>query len=239
MWTAVLVLAIAVNFEPIRIGLITLTLSRPRPTLQLLTFLCGSCTMSIGAGLLILFVIPHGPLSAARLDNGKPQIVIGLLAVLIAAVLATNVSAGRFTRRPRTGAEAGDRGLGALPAAPPQTPGHLSALARRLLQGSSPWFSGAAGVSVALPSIDYVALLLLITTSGAAPVVQTGALLTFVAVANAVVLVPVVSSLVTPDKTHAFLEKLRDWIRTRRRRDVAAVLAMAGCLMTAAGICGL
>jgi len=40
MLATVLVMAVAVIFEPVRIGLAVLMLNRPRPVLQLLAFLC-------------------------------------------------------------------------------------------------------------------------------------------------------------------------------------------------------
>ena len=70
MWTTVLVLAIAVNFEPTRIGLVPLMLVRPRPLLQLFAFLCGCLAMTLSIGLLVLFVsteVPwHGQDSTAQ-----------------------------------------------------------------------------------------------------------------------------------------------------------------------------
>jgi hypothetical protein len=57
VWATVLVLAISVIFEPIRIGLVVLMLNRRRPLLQLLAFLCGGLTMGVGAGLVVLFIL--------------------------------------------------------------------------------------------------------------------------------------------------------------------------------------
>jgi hypothetical protein len=227
MWTAVLVLATAVNFEPTRIGLIGLMLSRPRPMLQLLAFMCGCLVMSASVGLLVLFVVHHGHFRAPSFDGSKAQVAIGLVALLIAALLATNLSPGRFTRRvERQSAQAN-----ALE--------KLSTRLRGLVQGSSPWFSGAMGVSVALPSIDYLALLVLIAASGAAPTAQAAALLTFLVVANAVAAIPLASYVVAPARTRAVLEKLHIWVRARTRRDYAVLVAVAGCVMIAVGISGL
>ena len=102
MWTSVLVLAMAVNFEPIRIGLITLMLSGPRPMLQLLAFITGSFAMSISVGFPVLFVFHHGLFGVTNTDGSKAQIVIGVLILLIAVLLTTNFPAGRFARRPTT-----------------------------------------------------------------------------------------------------------------------------------------
>jgi hypothetical protein len=65
--------------------------------------------------------------------------VVGLLILLIAVLLTTDLTGGRFT---------------------------LSTRARSLLQGGSPWFSGMMAMSAALPSVDYMARLVLIAASG-------------------------------------------------------------------------
>ena len=231
MRTSVLVLAMAVNFEPIRIGLITLMLSGPRPMLQLLAFITGSFAMSISVGFPVLFVFHHGLFGVTNTDGSKAQIVIGVLILLIAVLLTTNFPAGRFARRPTTPMEQTPL---------EQTPiEKQSARARSLLQGGSPWFSGVMGMSAALPSVDYMALLVLIAASGATPVAQAGALLTFIVVANALAAIPLGSYLIAPAKTGALLGRFHDWIRARRRRDFAALLAMAGCIVLALGITGL
>ncbi len=225
MWTTVLVMAIAVSFEPIRIGLTVMMLNRPRPIRQLLAFLCGGFVMGVSVGLFVLFILRHRLSAATNFTVPKVQIVIGLLAMLAAAVLATNISARRFQRGPLSGAAVeGDAGVSTR---------------TRLLQGSSLWVAGVVGSGIALPSVDYMAALAVILASGAPPAAQTGALLMFIVVAFALVEIPLIGYLVAPDKTRELMAALNDWIRSRRRRDVAVVLAAAGCVMLAVGIAGL
>src|SRR5262249_29843260 len=57
MWTTLVVIAIALSIEPVRIGLTVLMLNRPRPMVQLLTFLCGGFAMGFGVNLVVLFVL--------------------------------------------------------------------------------------------------------------------------------------------------------------------------------------
>ncbi|MBU9764975.1 GAP family protein [Mycobacterium sp. TNTM28] len=236
MWITVLGLAIAVNFEPMRLGLITLALGRPRPVLQLLAFLCGSFLMSVTAGLIVLFVVRPGVLGAPEFSTAKIQVVFGVLAVLAAAVLASKLPLGRFARTP----DAAITATGGPP--PPGQSRTLTFVASRvkgLVRGSSPWFSGAMGLAIALPSIDYLALLILIGTSGAAPLDQLGLLITFVAVANTVVAIPIASFLVAPAATQARLEAMRAWVLARTRRDVALILTLAGAALVTVGVAGL
>lgn len=225
-------LAIAVNFEPIRLGLITLALGRPRPALQLLAFLSGSFVMSVTAGLIVLFVLRPGLLAVPQFGAGKIQIGFGVLALLLAALLASKMPLGQFSGTPEA-------------AGSPSSPGHSAAVqfvtsrVKGLVGGSSAWFSGAMGLTIALPSIDYVALLVLIATSGTAPLNQVGMLVTFVTVANIVVALPIASLLVAPEATRARLEAMRAWVHARTRRDVALVLTVAGIALVVLGVSGL
>jgi Sap, sulfolipid-1-addressing protein len=211
MWITILVMAIAVSMEPFRIGMTVLMLNRPRPVLQLLAFLSGGFAMGAAVGLVVIFAFRPGLLWSAHFTLPKVQIAIGVLAVLMAALLAS----------------------GAVPM--PKIP----ARARGLAQGPSLWVAGVAGVGIALPSIDYLAVLAVIVASGAAPSTQVGALLVFNAVAFALVELPLVAYLLAPDRTRALMAALNDWIRSRRRCGAAVVLVAVGGVLLVVGIAGL
>lgn len=211
MWITVLVMAIAVSLEPFRIGMTVLMLNRPRPILQLFAFLTGGFAMAATVGLVVLFLFRPALLGSAHVTLPNVQIVIGVLALLMAALLA----------------------MGVTPA--PKLPTQ----ARRLAYGPSLWVAGVAGLGIALPSVDYLAVLAVIVASRAAATTQLGALLMFNVVAFALVELPLLAYLVAPDKTRARMAALNDWIRSRRRREVAALLAGVGCVLLVAGIAGL
>lgn len=211
MWITVLVMAIAVSLEPFRIGMTVLMLNRPRPILQLFAFLTGGFAMAATVGLVVLFLFRPALLGSAHVTLPNVQIVIGVLALLMAALLA----------------------MGVTPA--PKLPTQ----ARRLAYGPSLWVAGVAGLGIALPSVDYLAVLAVIVASRAAATTQLGALLMFNVVAFALVELPLVAYLVAPDKTRARMAALNDWIRSRRRPEVAALLAGVGCVLLVAGIAGL
>jgi hypothetical protein len=115
----------------------------------------------------------------------------------------------------------------------------LPARARGLAFGPSLWVAGVAGLGIALPSIDYLAVLAVIVASGAARSTQVGALLVFNVVAFTLVELPLVAYLLAPDRTRALMTSFNDWIQSRRRRGVAAVLVAVGCVLLGAGIAGL
>jgi len=215
MWITILVMAVAVSLEPFRIGLTALMLNRPQPVLQLFAFLCGGFLMGTSVGVAVLFVLRPVLSSSTHFTLPNVQIVIGAMALLAAAVLAATIQS-----RPNAGS------------------GRLATAARRLTNGRSLWVAGAAGLGIALPSVDYLAALAVIMASGAAAATQVGALLTFNAVAFTLAEVPLLAYVVAPDRTRALVATLHDWIRARRRLEVAALLTAVGCFLLAVGIAG-
>jgi hypothetical protein len=218
MLISVLVMAFAVSLEPFRIGMTVLMLNRPRPMLQLLAFLCGGFAMGIAVGLIVLFAFRRRLLlGSIYFTLPKVQILIGVVALLVAAVLAARVFTGRFGPRPEK----------------------LATLAQRLLNGRSLWIAGMAGLGIALPSVDYLAALAVILASRAAAMTQVGALLMFNVVAFALVEIPLLAYLLAPQTTRTSMVALHDWIRSRRRVEVATLLAAVGGVLLAVGIAGL
>lgn len=228
MWTTVLILAIALNLEPNRLALIALLLVRPHPIRQLLAFLTGSFVTSMSAGTLVLYLLGRGTWAGTALNGARAQIVIGVLAIVVAVLLTTNALPSVVGAASADGSTA-QSGLAGL----------LSRYVGKIVEGSSPWFAAALGVGIAVPSIDYLALLVLIAASGLSLSGQVGVLLAFLTIANAILLVPVVSYLVNPKRTGAVLDRLRDWVLSRRRRDYATLLGVIGCVMIVIGVRGL
>jgi Sap, sulfolipid-1-addressing protein len=216
MLITVLVMALAVSVEPFRIGMTVLMLNRPRPALQLFAFLCGGFAMGTSVGLVVLFVFRRILLGTSYVTVPRAQLLIGLLILGIAGFVAVNVP-GRLGSRPAK----------------------LATPARRLMSGGSLSVASIAGLSIALPSVDYLAALAVILASRAAVVTQVAVLLMFNVVAFALVEIPLLAYLVAPKPTSAAVAALNDWVRSRRRRDVAILLAAIGCAFLAVGASGL
>lgn len=217
MWTTVLILALALNFEPNRLGVIGFLLLRAHPIRQLLVFLSTSFLVSALAGITVLFVVDRGSLLQSRSSSAVMQIVVGILALLAAAVLLLRGPAA--PNQPRNGLVE-----------------RVTARAGGLTRGGSTWVAAALGVGISLPSVDYIALLLMIAASGQSPRVQVSALFTFLIVANAILLVPVISYAVARQRTLRILETVRSWAVGRSRREYAALLTLAGAVMLTVGL---
>lgn len=217
-----MLLAIAVNFEPTRIGLLPLLLSRHRPLMQLAAYLMGSMIISLGFGFLVLFVFHRNPFGASPSTGGKAQIIVGVLAVLVASAMAAK--AFRVRRNPPD------------PDAEPSRADKFSASVRTVLsKGRSPWLAALIGAGVGLPSVDYLAVLMIIATSGASPAEQAAVLVTTAFVGSLVIIAPLVGYLIAPAKTLDVIARFGEWTRSRSQYEYAALLAFAGAMLIVIG----
>jgi hypothetical protein len=235
MWTTVLILAVALNLEPNRLGIIGLLLLRPRPIQQLLVFLCVSFLTNAVAGLIVLYLAYRGSFLQGESSSAIMQIAVGAVALIAAAFLFTNIPLPGSKRPAPEGSGGAPDGSEGVPSSGMGLVDNFTKRLGRLAHGDSMWLPAALGVGIALPSVDYVAMLLLIAASGEPPDVQVTALFTFLIVANTILLIPMLGYVVAKDRTVRVLEGLRTWVLARSRRDYAALLALAGILMVTVG----
>src|SRR5262249_40937163 len=120
MWATLLLMAIAVSLEPVRIGLTVLMLNRPRPVHQLLAFLCGGVLAGLVGGGRALLVVDAAPLAAGTLTVPRMQIGIGILALIAAVLVAANVGARRRAQPPPVDVETAEATAGGVAVAAPR-----------------------------------------------------------------------------------------------------------------------
>lgn len=217
MWFTVLLMALAISTEPFRLGMTVLMLNRPRPVQHLLAFLCGGFVMAIVVGLVVLFVLRTAITQSTGPTLPILQLVIGGAALLIAA----GVISGVRLRRGKPATE--------------KTPSKW----RTRLTGESPLLAGVAGIAIALPSVDYLAVLTVILASGAAATAQITALLMFNVIAFAFVEIPLAGYLFAPNRTRALMNRLNQWMAEHRRWTLSAMLVVVGCILLVSGAIGL
>lgn len=240
MWTTVILLALAVSIEPTRIGLIAVLLTKAHPVRHLLTFLLTGLTVSMSVGLLVLLVFRRGFPGQSKIDPAWVQIGIGVVALLLAALLASNIPLGRLgkgssSEAARETAQAAEEMAAAVEPSAAGDPKRLATRVRNFVKGESRWLSGSIGAALAMPSFDYMALLALIIASGAPALEQVAALLTFLLLASAAAVIPLFSFLVAPDKTRETVQRFNAWILSRTRRDAAIFVGILGVLLVGIG----
>ena len=241
MLTTVLVMAVAVIFEPVRIGLAVLMLNRPRPVLQLLVFLCGGFTMGLGGGLLVLFTFRAAPFAPGHLTVPKVQIAVGLIALLVAAGIAANLDARNLIHRHPVGAAIGGD-AGVLLVQPAPNPRGLARLSTRKCHlPSGPFAMGGGRERIG----DRIAVRQLHGCSSCDSRVRGIAggsgtsLLMFNVVAFTLVEIPLVSSLAAPRRALELMAAFHAWLQSRTRRNIATLVAAMGVFMLVLGVNGL
>ena len=93
-----------------------------------------------------------------------------------------------------------------------------------------------AGFGSAPPHVEYQVAIAAILTSGAPIVTQISAAMMFTVVVLAAVEIPLVSYLVTPERTHAVMLHAHDWMRAHRRQLLPAIAAVTGVFLLTSGI---
>jgi Sap-like sulfolipid-1-addressing protein len=260
MWGSVLVLALLGGLNPVRLGLILLVISRPRPVQNLLAFWVGALTASLLNLLVPLTVLHATPmLRSFAQDFGKSsarhmQIGIGVLALSIAALMVVRLSARQRAHLSAPGGNTStlvadsnvppaiSRLLGRAQDAP--TEGG-SAIRRLLGRAHNAWEKGSLWVALVIgmgmgPAAEEILVLLaIIVASGAAVGTQVSAAIAFVVGMLGVVEVMLISYLATPAKTQAGLRLLQDWARAHRQKILVAMFAVGGVSLVVNGIRGL
>jgi hypothetical protein len=241
MWGTVLALALWVATDPTRLVIVVILMSRPRPRHNLLAYWLGGVAAGIGPGLgaFVLLLMLHDRLptviedvrsTVARFTGGYIQIAIGVLALLIAALVSAGFPARQHARVPAYG------GAPFLQPTTPTASSRLTARVRHALQGGNPWVAFGIGLVSTMPPTDYLVVLIIIVSSGAAIGTQLSAIVMFTVVVLALVEVPLVSYLVMPAKTQVAMLQLQKWALAHRRRILIVVPAVAGVVLVTAGI---
>ena len=215
----VLMLALAVNLEPTRIGLVPLLLSRQKPILQLLAYFVAGTSTTLGFGLLVLFVFHRNPFGGAGGDGGTAQIVVGALALTAAAAMAVRELRQRHGPKVRPDGQ------------PSGVDKFIAAVKKVLSKGRSPWLAALVGMLAGLPSVDYMAVLVVIATAKVPPAEQAAALVAFNLIGSLVVITPLVGYLIAPARTMDLVNRLGAWTKSRSRIEYAVLLAFVGCLL--------
>jgi Sap, sulfolipid-1-addressing protein len=235
VFSAVLVLSAVAAIDPVRIGIVALLISRPRPMVNLLVFWLGGMAAGISIALVVLLFLRDFMLAVMRVALsaaskpvvGDVQLAVGVLAVTGAALLWARHRAPV----PMTA------GVTSVLVAAPNTPTGSSRLSMRgRLEHGSLAMAFVAGVAMATPPVEYVSAIIAILTTGATADTQVGEALMFTLVAFTIAEVPLISYLAAPAKTLAVVQRLNDWIGARRQGIPAVVIGACGVLLMVTGM---
>jgi hypothetical protein len=266
MWTMLMVGAVFTALNPVRLAVVALLISRPRPVQNLFAYWIGALVAGIPCLLIPLMVLHSTPKISSLTQHlatssayKHVQVGLGVVALSIAALMIMRTSSRQnvpTSRDPqRTPARVGNT---STVEDDPSTANAVSRLlgsgrdaategrapTRRLLgrahdawENGSLWVAGLLGAIMGGPSLDGVVLgTAFIVTSGAAIGAQVSAAVVSVFVMLGVVELILLSSVVAPARTQAALRLIHDWVQTHRRKILIALFAIVGSMLVAQGM---
>src|ERR1700712_5186544 len=216
MWSSVVVLALPIALDPVRLGVNLLLVSRPRPAQNLLVYWIGCVSASFVLLLVPLLVLHFTPLFSSFVhDLANPgttasstvrhvQVFLGAVVLVVAALMAVRL----VTRRRAQSESDASSPVSRLLQRGQEVPAEGGSVFQRLLgRAHRAWESGALWVALAIgfwagpnPSL-VVFSLAAILSSGAVIGAQIGAAVVFIAMSLAVVEIVLISHVLAPNRT--------------------------------------
>jgi len=221
----VFLFALTAALNPTLLAATTVMLLLPHPKRLLLGYLLGAYTTSIAVGLVVVYWLgSSGALSTTKHTiSPAVDLVLGLLALVIAVVVGTGRMARASERRKNKHADK-----------PKKTPRWQ----RRLSEGSARG-TFVVGLLLSFPGASYLASLSAIARQDLS---SAAIVLTVVAVAFVMLLLlelPLISYTVAPESTPRAVEGIKGQLSRHGARIVVIAASVIGVLLIVRGVAGL
>jgi hypothetical protein len=223
---SIFVLSLLAMLTPTLLAAVTVMMLLPNPKRLMLGYLLGAYTTSISLGLLIVFSL-HGSesVSTAKHTLGPAEdIVLGLLALLIAFVLGTDRDAKVRERRQHR-KEAKEEG------GPKR-----ESLPERLLGRGSPRITFVVGVLLTFPGVSYLTALDRMAKLDASVPEIAALVVVFCLIQQLLLELPLIGYTFAPDWTKDAVERFRAWLKRNGRRGGIVFAAAIGALLVLRGV---
>ena len=219
-------LAFTAALNPKLLAIDLLLIENRRPRMMFLCILLGGITVGVTVGLLDVLVFRVDAITTQGSVSAGVDLAVGLLLLAVGALVAT----GRLHRRQRAPVPAGRV---PVPAGdlPPEKPEKKDGWAQRML--SEPRFGLAllVGALIGLPGASYVTALHQLVTGKSSVLAQVIAVVLFVIIELALIIIPFAFLEFRPEPTRAALKRAQGWLRGHVRQLMAAVVLLLGAYM--------
>jgi Sap, sulfolipid-1-addressing protein len=223
---SIFLLSLLAMFTPTLLAAVTVMMLLPNPKKLMLGYLLGAYTTSITLGLLIVFSL-HGSasVSTAKHTLGPVEdIVVGLVALLVAFVLGSGRDA-RLQERRRRRKEAKEG-----PGEPKES------WPERMLGRGSARVTFAVGVVLTLPGVSYLTALDRMAKLDARVAETTLLVVVFCLIQQLLLEVPLLGYAFAPEKTQDRVTRFRAWLGRNGRQAGVALAAAIGALLVLRGV---
>jgi uncharacterized membrane protein YjjB (DUF3815 family) len=214
-------LAFLSALNPKLLGVDLLLIDNARPRAMFLCFLLGGMGMALTVGLLDVFVLQADTISTQGSASAGLDLIIGVPLIAIGGLVAT----GRLHGRRKAPAQAGA-------GQPPKKDGW----AQRVLREPRPWLAVLIGAVAGTPGALYITALHDLVTGNSSTSTQAVAVVLFVIIEFALVIVPQAFLEFRPEGTRVRLKLIQDWLTSNARQVMAGVAIFAGAYMVISGL---
>jgi hypothetical protein len=221
---SIFLLSLLAMFTPTLLAAVTVMMLLPNPKRLMLGYLLGAYTTSITLGLLIVFSLnDSASVSTAHTLGPVEDIVVGLIALLVAFVLGTGRDAPlqqRRRRRKETKEAAAEK---------------KESLPERMLGKGSARITFVVGVLLTFPGVSYLTALDRMAKLDASTVETVLLVVGFCLIQQLLLEVPLLGYTFAPESTQDRVTRFRAWLGRNGRRGGVYFAAVIGVLLVVRG----
>ncbi len=217
-------LAFVAALNPKLLAVDLLLIENRRPRAMFLCVLLGGLTVGITIGLLDVLVFHADAINSQKTVSAGVDLALGLLLLAVGGLVAT----GRLHGRRKAPVSAGD--------GPPAKPEKKDGWAQRVLSEPRLGLAMLVGALVGIPGAAYLTALHNLVTSKSSTAIQVIAVVVFVLIDFALIIIPFVFLEVRPEATKARLKSTQDWLLGHARQLMAYAALILGAYMAISGL---
>jgi len=224
MTTGFFVLAFVAALNPKFLAVDLLLIKNRRPRAMFVCILAGGMTVALAIGLLDVLVLHADAIDSQKTESASADLVLGLLLLVAGALVAT----GHLHGRRKAPVPAGNR--------PPQQPEKKDGWAERALAEPRLGLAMLIGALAGIPGFAYLSALNKLVTGEYSTAAQVAAVIVFVLIEFALIIIPFAFLVFRPEATRALLKHAQDWLTGHSRQLIADTAMILGAFMAISGL---
>jgi len=219
-------LAFVAALNPKLLAIDLLLIENRRPRAMFLSVLLGGLTVALTIGLLDVLVFQADAINSQKTVSAGVDLAIGLLLLAVGGLVAT----GRLHGRRKAAVPAGSR--------QPEKPERekKDSWAQRVLAEPRPGLAMLVGALIGIPGAAYLTALHDLVTGKSSTATQVAAVVVFVLIEFALIIIPFVFLELRPEATKAALKHAQDWLLAHARQLMAYTALILGAYLAVSGL---
>ena len=217
-------LAFVAALNPKLLAIDLLLIENRRPRAMFLSVLLGGLTVALTIGLLDVLVFQANAINSQKTVSAGVDLALGLLLLAVGGLVAT----GRLHGRRKAPVSAKD--------GPPAKPEKTDGWAQRVLSEPRLGLAMLVGALVGIPGAAYLTALHNLVTSKSSTATQVIAVVVFVLIDFALIIIPFVFLEVRPEATKARLKSTQDWLLGHARQLMAYTALILGAYLAISAV---